>query len=112
MISLASTLAACTAAQQVEVPANDRIPDSAITRGMGSCVKGASSLPQEDRAPLCTCVFREVQRTMSAQEVLALHEAIEAAGADNAAQNRALIRNDKARLVLVACVNEIYGAAH
>jgi hypothetical protein len=44
---------------------------------------------------------------MSLQEVHALHEAVQAAGADRAAQNRVLTRNDKARRIIVACVNEI-----
>jgi hypothetical protein len=50
--------------------------------------RGNEAIPVEDRGSLCSCFSRDVQRSMSAEEIRALHGAMQAAGDDRAAQNR------------------------
>jgi len=104
-------LVGCTSAQQPNlVPAEDRIPDSIVASGTARCrAETAGSVAPEDRAPLCSCVFREMQRTMTMREMTEFGEAIKAAGKDAGAKNHALFTNDKARRGVAKCISEFGG---
>jgi hypothetical protein len=67
----------------------------------------ASTSPQSsavDRGAMCSCVTREMQRTMSMQELLELGEK---AGPDVEDRERRLMQNDKVRHLVLGCVDEL-----
>jgi hypothetical protein len=107
-VILGTIVVACAPTRQSDtVPLKDRIPDSTVARGTAQCkAKARPSFTPDDNAALCTCVFREVQRTMSSQEVDALYDA-QAPGLDEAAKTHAVLGNEKMRRVIATCINEL-----
>jgi hypothetical protein len=94
------------------VPSADRLPDSLINRVEDDCRhKPDDSPPPEVRDRMCVCVAREYQRTMPANDALALGEAYRAVGDDPAARTRLILNDETARRVLVTCVNDVLGPA-
>jgi hypothetical protein len=100
-------LVACAPARQFDtVATNDRIPDSVADMEITSCkAQARPSFTPVDHVALCSCVTRGMQRTMSMQEVLALHEAYEAAGPDDAAKTHVFLSNDKIRRVIATWIS-------
>jgi hypothetical protein len=94
---LLGTIVACVPTERSDtVPLKDRIPDSTIARRTAQCkAKAETSFTPDDSAALCTCVSREVQRTMSYEELIA--EAAYPSG----------LKNEKLRRALATCINEL-----
>jgi hypothetical protein len=102
-------LVACAPAQQPHtIATEDRFPNSLADMATTKCkVEPRPSFTPEDNATLCSCVVREMQRTMSMKEVLAVDEAKETAGPDIAAKNHVLMSYDKVRRIVATCINEL-----
>jgi hypothetical protein len=106
---LGTIVAACAPAHKLDtVPAEDRMSDSVVSIATGQCTaKANASLTPGDHAALCACILREMQRTMSMQEVHALYEAEQAAGPAEANKTHVVVSNNKMGRVIATCINEL-----
>jgi hypothetical protein len=90
------------------VPADDRIPNSILPDAIEKCVanRSVSQSPLEVRQAMCSCVIREMQRTMSMAELGALSKS--AAGTSEDAKEHKYMESAKFRQIVHTCIDEAY----
>lgn len=110
LLLLPALLLACTDAQHAStVPSGDRIPDSFAARAEDGCrASPGNTLPPEVRNQICSCVAREMQRTISMKDTIAFGQQLNAVG-DEVAKNRVILGNEAIRQIMVTCVNQVIG---
>jgi hypothetical protein len=110
LLLLLTPVMACTDAGRAStVSSDDRIPDSLIDSSDKKCQESADkSFPPEVARQLCSCIAREVQRTLPMKDAMAFGQEMTVAG-DDKARNSAILGNDVVRQILVTCVNQVIG---
>ena len=111
MASFTLCLALCACGMQgaSTVPSGDRIPDSTAKIFSYQCARSPSkTMTKARQSAFCTCFVRELQRTMSNGELLAVGKVVQTASS-SAARTEAVFGDPRIRHATTSCLNEAFG---